>query len=535
MRRNLQILFFTGCVLAVVIVFYGSSETALMDPDEARYAEASKEMIEQGSYIVPLYNGAPRLNKPVLFYWLQIASYRLFGINEFAARFPSMMAGIASILLVFSLGRLLFRDETAIMAMFIFMTSLFFFAFSRLGTLDIVLLFFFTLSLLAFLKAERFSAQKLMRQRNGYIVLLAISLGFAFLTKGPVGVIVPLLIIIAYLLLTVKLAPFTWKNIISGILVFLAVAAPWSIALVWKVGIADILSLIKKETTERYFVGFDHPQPFYFFIIIFFAGFFPWSSFIPVAAFRKIRSYRQDRSGGELFLLIWLILPLIFFSFSGSKLPGYILPVLPAASGIVASEWLNLRGKEGTGDRKWFFMSGLPIMAAVLLLYLFYGNAVLPNFPRFKTFYISTFVISVLFLVLVAVFSIKKKMLLLFASITAFCALFFFAVILFAMPMLQNMRSTRELALQELRSYEGFRIVSYRYNIPSLLFYSGRKIDLASDERELERIAAAPERSLVIISVKNYWELSEPVKALFKVGSQWNEFMLLVPDSKGRP
>ncbi len=552
MNKSLSIILIAGLLCGCVIVFYGSRDWALMDPDEARYAEASKEMIEQKSFIVPLYNDAPRLNKPILFYWFQIASFFLLGVNELAARLPSMGAGLVSILLAFFIASFFYDRRTGVMAVFIFIGNFFFFAFSKIGTLDIVLLFFFTLSLFAFLKAEASAEQRMMKKKKWYLVLFAFSLGLSFLTKGPVGIIVPLLIIVLYLLFTRKLSPFSWKNIALSILVFLAVVIPWGGALIMKIGTSEVFSLIGKETAERYFVGFDHPQPFYFFILVFFAGFFPWSSFVPVALARSLRFSFGAKSRKDLFLILWLVVPIIFFSFSGSKLPGYILPVLPAASVITAAGFVRSEhrkhpfGSTDLSDSKdgmmeeprkkdWLLISGFMILMLVLFAYLMYGYSILGRFADFRIFYFSTMFICILYAAIVIVFFLMRVRNTLLPATALFAILFLLAINFFAMPEFQKMRSMKDLVVDRISAGHWDRVVSYRYNLPSLLFYSDREVKFADDEDELRSFAGSDARSLIVISEKNYKTLSDESKGRYEIDGEWRNFILLVPRSKDRP
>ncbi|MEW5807205.1 MAG: glycosyltransferase family 39 protein [Acidobacteriota bacterium] len=557
MKWNLRLLLVAGFFLAGILTFYGSWDSALMDPDEARYAEASREMIEQKSFIVPIFNYAPRLNKPIFFYWLQIISYSLFGVNEFAARLPSMMAGLGSLLLVFLIARLLcgqlHGNRIGSLSLFICFTNLLYFVFSKVGTLDVVLLFFFTLLIYFFLKAEASRIQS----KGLHVILLFASLGFAFLTKGPVGVVLPFLIVMFYLLLRRFLfvpersslsSPFSWKSMLAGLAVFLAIVAPWGFVLMAKVGVSNVISLIQTETALRYFIGFDHPQPFYFYIPLFLAGFFPWSAFFFVAGYRKIRSALGKLSfQGEdpflerrqdLFLLIWFAIPIIFFSFSGSKLPGYILPALPPASIIIASEWHRSMEKAKAIKRNWLLISGFLIAVVVLLAFLISGFLILGRHPDFRTLLFFTFYTIVLFLLLIAMNIVLPQSLrssYLAGSTVVFGILFFMGMNLFAMPEIQKIRSARDLALGSIRKYEGSSLISYRYQIPSLVFYSRRKVELARNEEELVRLAGELARPLIIVNELNFIGMAVELKEKLEVQETAGEFILLTPKREDPP
>lgn len=542
MRIDFKFLILLGFLIAAALIFYKSGDFGLADPDEARYAETSREMIEQKSYIIPLFNYKPRLNKPILFYWCQILSFKLFGVNEFAARWPSALAGLATMILVFLIGNLLLDREQALLSIFIFFTSIFFLTFSRAGILEILLLFTFTLSIYFFLMAEKSYLRGEAKRRALYVSFFFVSLGLSFLVKGPVGVLVPLLIIVLYLILMRRFSPFSIKHFLFGSLLFLCVVAPWGLILIYKVGLPRIMDMLEKETIKRYFVGFDHPGSFYFFIPILLAGFFPWSSFLPVALWRMGKVAFQDRKNEKIFLLIWLIFPLIFFSFSESKLPGYILPVLPAASLIVASGWHEgkrrfhgrIKGKEKK-TTEWFFISGFIILLLYFLLFWIYGYSAIDEYPAFRVFYFSVSWLGALLLLTFLVFLALKKYDFLFMSIVTFFITFAIFSILIFMPVIENMRSTKKMVLDKLVDYSDRSLCTYNQEIPSLVFYAKRKVELIWGKENLENRIRGGAKVLVIISERNYEGLSEAIKKQLKREGEIGKLILLIPSVPVRP
>ncbi len=526
MRINFKFLILLGFLIAAALIFYKSGDFGLADPDEARYAETSREMVEQKSYIVPLFNYKPRLNKPILFYWCQILSFKLFGINEFAARWPSALAGLTTMILVFLIGNLLLDREQALLSIFIFFTSIFFLTFARAGILEILLLFTFTLSIYFFLMAERSYLKGEAKRRALYVSFFFISLGLSFLVKGPVGVLVPLLIIVVYLILMRRFSPFSIKNFLFGSLLFLSVIAPWGLILIYKVGLPRIMDMLEKETIKRYFVGFDHPGSFYFFIPILLAGFFPWSSFLPAALWKIGKAAFRDRRNEKMFLLIWLIFPLIFFSFSESKLPGYILPVLPAASLIVASGWHKGKEKKTAG---WFFISGFILLLLYFLLFWIYGYSAIDEYPAFRIFYFSVSWLGALLLLAFLVFLTLRKHDLLFLSIVTFFITFAIFSILIFMPVIEDMRSTKKMVLDKLVDYSDHCLCTYNQEIPSLVFYAKRKVELIWGKENLENRIRGGEKVLVIISEKNYEGLPAAIKKQLKREGMVGKLILLIP------
>jgi hypothetical protein len=542
MRIDLKILVFLAIIVAAALVFYKSWDFALADPDEARYAETSREMIEQKSYSIPLFNYEPRLNKPILFYWCQIVSFKLFGVNEFAARLPSGLAGLATMVLVFLIGNLLFDRDQALLSLFIFTTSIFFLIFARAGILEIFLLLTFTLSIYFFLMAENSFLNWKGRKKTFYVSLFFISLGLSFLVKGPVGVLVPLLIIATYLILMRRFSPFSIINLMFGAFLFLSVLAPWGLTLIYHVGLPRILNILERETIERYFVGFDHPGSFYFYIPIMLAGFFPWSSFLPVAAWRLGKTAFKNWNREKIFLLIWLIFPLIFFSFSGSKLPGYILPVLPAASIIVASGWheekRKLHGEIPGEDKKtrgWFFFSGYIILLLCFLLFWIYGFFAIDKYPVFRAFYFSVSWLGALLLLIFLIFLVLKKHALLFFSVVMFFISFAIFGILLFMPILVDMRSTKRLVLDKLVDYPDRSLCTYNQEIPSLIFYTQQKVKLIWGKENLENMIQGEAEVLVIMSEGNYTGLPSALKRQLKREGEVGKLILLIPSKPTLP
>ncbi len=525
MRIDYKFLILLGIVIAAALIFYKSGDFALTDPDEARYAETSREMIEQESYVVPLFNYEPRLNKPILFYWCQILSFKLFGINEFAARWPSAFAGLATMVLVFMIGNLFFDKDRALSSLFIFFTSIFFLTFARAGILEILLLFTFTLSIYFFVMAERSFLKWKGRRKTLYVSLFFVSLGLSFLVKGPVGVLAPLLIIVIYLILVRRFSPFSIKNLALGVFLFLCVVAPWGLTLIYHVGLPRILTILEEEIIKRYFVGFDHPGTFYYYIPILLAGFFPWSSFIPVAVWRLGKASLKNWKSEKVLLLIWLISPLIFFSFSESKLPGYILPVLPAASMIVASEWHEQNKK----TRGWFFNSGFIVLMIYCAIFWIYGFSAIDKYPIFRDFYFSVSWLGALLVLVSFILLVKKKYDLLFSSIVIFFIIFSIISILIFMPLIENMRSSKRLVLDELIHYPDRILCTYDQVIPSLIFYTGQKVELIWGKENLEMMLQCGASVLVVMSEKNYEDLPSALKMQLKKEKKAGKLILLRP------
>jgi 4-amino-4-deoxy-L-arabinose transferase-like glycosyltransferase len=200
-------------------LFAGLGRAALWEPDEARYAEGTRQMLERGDFLTPWFNGEPRLEKPVLFYWLQMPFFAVLGPGEAAARAPVALLGAASVLMTYLIGARLFGPQVAWMAALVFATSFRPITFARLGHTDMPALFFELVALHAFLRGAQDASA-----RRAWIVAWA-AVGLATLTKGPVAAI-PVVVWGAYLAVTRDWTGVRRMRLLPGALVAAAIAPP---------------------------------------------------------------------------------------------------------------------------------------------------------------------------------------------------------------------------------------------------------------------------------------------------------------------
>jgi 4-amino-4-deoxy-L-arabinose transferase-like glycosyltransferase len=348
-------------VLCAVVFFYGLGWAPLIGPDEPRYAEVAREMYASGDWITPRLGEIKWFEKPALTYWLSAIGYALFGENEFGARFAIAVVATFGVLLLYFFGRRIASARFGYLSAAALVTCGLWPGFARGATFDLPLAVAIEIALFSFFLWESKESQ-LNRDRLWYVFCFA--MGFATLAKGLVGVVLPLLIVAPYLILTRNWKiVFRLRLLAVGALIFLATAAAWY---------APVIALNGREFIDEFFIGhhfqrylsnkYKHPQPFYFFFLVAFAGSFPWS-FCMVSSLMKPGSWRSLKRGFiseddklKLFLGCWIIIPILFFSVSGSKLPGYILPVFPAVALVVGREL----------DRWWSDETAQPVAQAYL-------------------------------------------------------------------------------------------------------------------------------------------------------------------------
>jgi 4-amino-4-deoxy-L-arabinose transferase-like glycosyltransferase len=271
--------------LCAPLFFLGLGTLGLTDRDEGSNAEAAREMVESGDWITPTLNGAPRFAKPILIYWLISGSYLAFGVSEFTARLPSALFGTLLVLMQYAFATRMFGSTVGLRAALMLLLNIEVLAIGRMVLTDMVLVFFTTLSIFSFFLAMQ-GEGRAKRWYWGFYIGMAM----ATLTKGPVGVLVPLLAVIPYLLFTRR-----WREIarecrlLPGTAVFLLIAAPWYAAMFLLHG-AGYAESARGDTFTRFFsvIG-GHGGTILFYIPILFLGFFPWSGFLPAALVQALR------------------------------------------------------------------------------------------------------------------------------------------------------------------------------------------------------------------------------------------------------
>jgi 4-amino-4-deoxy-L-arabinose transferase-like glycosyltransferase len=346
---------------ATLVVYFAGLTIPLVGPDEPRYAQVAREMFERGDWVTPTLGGIHWFEKPALLYWLQIASYNLFGVSEFSARFGSALFGLGTIASLWLLGRKVERTATindqrstgdfANWLALIAASTIGIVAFAHGASFDIILTFPITAALISFYIYD-------LQKRNWWLVSFYFFVGVAILAKGLVGIVFPFAIVAFYHLLGLKFPSRAFVlSLFWGTLLAIAVACTWYLPMYLRHGWEFIDQFFIQHHFQRYTSNkYLHPQPFYFFFWVLPLMTIPWLPFFIAAIWDLIKlsvsPATSDLNDGistieikpaweslKLFALAWLAVPLVFFSFSGSKLPGYILPAVPAAI-ILAAEYV---------------------------------------------------------------------------------------------------------------------------------------------------------------------------------------------------
>ncbi len=466
-------LFFLGLFL---FLFY-TWAMPLIDPDEPRYASTAREMVLNGDWIVPHFNGAPRINKPPVVYWAIAICYKLFGIHELGARLPSALAAIGTVMIVYFWGRRIEGRKSGFWAGVMLMTSPLFFFIARFCITDMLLTFFFSAALYQF-----FVEYQDARKKNARRLLMYFFLSMVFLVKGPVGVLLFVLITCCFLLWARDFRYIRRLWYLPGFLLFAGIICAWGIPFWAQLGTKQIISLLTLETSGRFVSGYAHPEPFYYYISTFLLGFFPWSAFvfIPIAALFKNRAVANREGKKEAcFFTAWLVLSLVFFSLSKSKLMTYILPLSPSVVLLTLplSRWqAEQKLVKAIAATSWAVVGIFTAIPVALLLTmskwmpadcaLSMADIIIP--------------IAVLFagaLAALVAFACKQR----FSQVqiilcTTICIILPLVSVYLA-EHLGTYRSARDIAEQgHLREEKHYTLVSSRRTLPSLVFYSGKEV-----------------------------------------------------------
>jgi 4-amino-4-deoxy-L-arabinose transferase-like glycosyltransferase len=366
------------------LFFYGMGQFGLIGADEPRYAQVAREMLQRHDWITPVLNGEPWLEKPPLYYWQAMIAYSIFGVSDWAARLPSAFDATLLVLAIYVFRRRL-RSESAsvgsaVDGALIAASSAGIIGYARAASMDMPLTAALTIAMLAWWA---------WRDRGNKIYLAAfysfIALGM--LAKGPVAPFLAAAVIILYAAVVREFRLILKTLWLPGIALFGVIALPWYLAV--QVRNPDFFhAFIVEHNLGRFSTNlFHHPEPFWYYLPVSALALLPWTAFVMAAFIQEVRSFWASRKANgtrkslpgdsfAIFACCWLILPVIFFSISQSKLPGYILPAIPAGS-LLLAEYLGRYMKQNAAAPSakglvilHSVLAAAPIVPALLIAYL---------------------------------------------------------------------------------------------------------------------------------------------------------------------
>lgn len=511
---------FVAVLLAVsaFLFLFGLGDMALTDPDETFYAQTAREMHSANEWITPTIFGKPQFEKPILYYWLIELSYRAFGVNEFAARFPSALFGIIGVLGIFFMGKLLFSPFCGFLSGIIAATGVEYLILARGCVTDMVLAVFILLCLAFFIKGW------LSQRGKIFYVLSSAMAAFAVLTKGPIGLFIPGMVALSYITAVKGWGRLKEIPFLPCIAVFALIAFPWYIAAARIHGQLFFNEFFGFQNITR-FLRPEHKigsSPWFYFPVVL-GGFAPWTIFLLFAVwdmFRRGADGDSPLKGYRFFLLAWFLVVFIFFTISSTRLVTYIFPLFPVLAIVTGRFWERAISERSCGARavteKYlqisFALLGALCIAGVVagffLLKKRYPGAV-EGMVYGSSIFAAFFALSVIFL-----FTGRRGRS--FASMIVGILIGVLPVVYFVIPSVEKRESSREICAEFLRlSAPGEAIAGESDNCRGVAFYTGRTdvVDVHPQESLMEFISRK-ERVWCIMQKKHYARLMKDGKYL---------------------
>ena len=545
---------FALIILAGLLFLVNLGGLGLTDRDEGANAEAAREMVESGDWVSPSLNYEPRFAKPAFAYWMISGSYLIFGVNEFAARFPSAIFGVALILLQYSFLTRICGSTIALLGSLMLLLNIEVIGISRMVLTDPELVFFTTLSGYCFWLGMWQGGKN-----RFYFWGFYTGMGIAMLAKGPVGIIIPLLAVIPYLTVTRQ-----WKQFVrigyplAGPLLVILIFAPWYLAMIAIHGDAYLIRA-QAHTTSRFANPMDgHGGTILFYIPVLFLGFFPWSGFVPATLVHALKDWKRYRTGEHvttkeeglaLFAALWIICLFLFFSLSASRLPHYIFPLFPAASILVALFWS--RSLVGDSTPSGFttsvrivvtmgYLMGIALAAAPAIYGLFVEK-IAKQVPAARELDLGLFPVALGVLIIGGTMLFRhlaysaERRAAAFWVVGGMIGALVLSLLLFALPKANQYFIEPP---QELATIAAFnlgpedRLIQFGRKLTSLSFYAKRKVYQINPGEDVffEPHVSAPGRTMIILQSNLRSRLPPPFKD-FPVVLERHGFLLLSNES----
>ena len=361
------------------LFLYGLGQFGLIGADEPRYAQVAREMLQRHDWITPVLGGQPWLEKPPLYYWQAMLAYRIFGVSDWAARLPAAFDASFLVLAVYFFLRR-FRPGFEVDGALITASSAGIIGYARAASMDMALAAAFAIGMLGWW-AWRENGKRV------YLAAFYSCMGLGMLAKGPVAPFLAVVVVVLYAAVVREWRPVLKTLWLPGIFLFCAIALPWYFAVQMR-NPGFFREFIIEHNLGRFSKNlYHHTEPFWYYLPVAALALVPWTVFVIAAFVQTIRMWwarptatDASESGLEyqfnVFAGCWLIVPVVFFSISQSKLPGYILPAIPAGA-LLLAEYLrrHLEQSEAGSATKWLavphaLLAAAPIIPALLIAYL---------------------------------------------------------------------------------------------------------------------------------------------------------------------
>jgi len=362
-RQNTKYVFIL-LVLSYFFFMFGNGVVSLSNPDEVFYAQTAREMAKHASWLTPYLFDTPNFEKPIFLYWLLRIGFILFGVSSFAARFfPAVFAALG-VVAVYYLGLFGFKNSRkAFFSALVLMSSGLYIGLARTVFTDMVFSIFILFSLVSFFWAYTYKEKK-----DVGILLFFVSLGFAVLTKGPLGLFIPTLTVLTFLIIRKDIKWIFCKCSLWGLFVFILISFPWYVFMIAKYGNAFTHEFFYNDHIRRILEA-EHAinDTWFFYPLSMFGGMFPWSLYVIVSLGYSFKNLRRNSESLSIFLTCWILVVLCIFQPAHSKLASYIFPLFPALAMVTGNFVFNVATSQKK-PRSLFYISIITALVFVIIL-----------------------------------------------------------------------------------------------------------------------------------------------------------------------
>ncbi len=490
------------------LFFFRIGAHDLWSPDEPRYAQVAREMLDTGDWVVPHLNGEVYQEKPPLYFWLVALLSKPFGdVNETTARFPSASAATLIVLATYLFGRKTMGEREAFLGSLIIATSAQFLWIGRIGVIDTLLALSILGSVICFYLG--YAKRRSLLYVIGFLFLVP-----AALSKGPVGIAIPVIVMLIFLVVEIatskesslrQLGWFGACTIVGLIIIALFVVPWWKAAYERSGGAYGSLSLLKQQTEGRMFQSYSHRQPIYYYFLQILWQLFPWTVFLPLSIYTVKQKGDLRENMGLRFLVIWFLSVFVFFTVISGKRSQYILPLFPSAGLIFG--WAVINSNLDTGRLRERRDFSIPFL---LLLLGFAGSliaAVVGAYLRAREYLPVALVAA---LVSAVAFVIVLRYCLNRPPKTALAFLIGATILLVALlfgyvaPVVDKYNSARPFCSDVLATTkEGDALFFYKVYRPNVHFYMGRRMPRLDSGVEVVKALGTTRRALLVLQNKD--------------------------------
>lgn len=498
--------------ITAFIMFFNLGGIPLLDPDEPVYAETPLEMTAFHDFLSPRIYGEYWYDKPPLYYWLVAGAFKLFGVSEFAARFPSAFLAVCGVAFVYHSASQLFNRRAGMAGALVLATSVEYFYLGKAAVTDITLTFCLTAALLSFL-------------RKHYYLFYAFA-GLAVLAKGPVGILFPGAILFLYMIVTRQFNLLRRIKLPEGIVLFSLIALPWYIMMYQIHGNTFLDTFIGFHNVTR-FTSPEHPENvlWYYFIPVLLLGFFPWTAVLFQSVWKSLTVTRGEEFNVMVFLNIWAVFIFLFFSISQTKLVSYILPMYPPLA-MIAGWHINRVIETNRFRRSLAWPVLLTVFALLWIVGLYFGSTKMPELAMGVW---AEAVVLALMAALVWYFYRRRSFVRIFWVQVAGMAVFVVLLVGILFPAVAPRFASQDISRDFLQLYDQQSAVYViKFLRPGFAFYSGHYGKEVLPEKNLDEQIDNAGKAYFVIRRMEYKYLSENRRAALEILSERADSMLLL-------